>query len=113
MPNGHPDWKQDSNAKPNISAMNLSPSNRRPHNDSSETEEVPWKPCRLHDLLCHYTFYYTGPGGGGVDYSDDYLFNLHGKLLHIEFDGPYVDDNHPAPKVQELEPKLLATFRVF
>ena len=60
-----------------------------------------------------YTFRYNGPGGGGVDYSDDYLFNLHGKLLHIEFDGPYIEDNHPPPKVRELEPKLLATFRVF
>lgn len=60
-----------------------------------------------------YIFHYNGPGGGGVDYSDDYLFNLHGKLLHIEFDGPYIEDNHPPPKVRELEPKLLATFRVF
>lgn len=59
------------------------------------------------------TFYYNGPGGGGVDYSDDYLFNLRGRLLHIEFDGPYIHDNHPAPKVRELEPKLLATFRTF
>ena len=60
-----------------------------------------------------YSFYYNGPGGGGVDYSDDYLFNLRGKLLHIEFDGPYIHDNHPSPKVRELEPNLLATFRVF
>ena len=34
------------------------------------------------------TFYYVGPGGGGVDYPDDYLFKLQGKILHIEFDGP-------------------------
>src|SRR2546427_11895570 len=33
------------------------------------------------------TFYYVGPGGGGVFYPDDYFFNLRGKILHIEFDG--------------------------
>ncbi|MGA2348081.1 MAG: hypothetical protein ABSF93_18875 [Candidatus Sulfotelmatobacter sp.] len=59
------------------------------------------------------TFYYNGPGGGGVDYSDDYLFNLRGRLLHIEFDGPYMNGNHPPPNVKELEPKVLATFRTF
>ena len=59
------------------------------------------------------TFYYNGPGGGGVDYSDDYLFNLRGKLLHIEFDGPYIHDNHPSDETKKLEPRLLATFRTF
>ena len=59
------------------------------------------------------SFYYNGPGGGVVDYSDNYLFNLRGKLLHIEFDVPYIHDNHPAPEVRELELKLLATFRTF
>jgi hypothetical protein len=59
------------------------------------------------------TFYYVGPGGGGVEYSDDYLFNLRGKILHIEFDGPYVHDNHPSAETKKLEPQLLATFRAF
>jgi hypothetical protein len=59
------------------------------------------------------TFYYVGPGGGGADYSDDYLFNLQGKILHIEFDGPYVNDNHPSEKTKKLEPQILATFRTF
>jgi hypothetical protein len=58
-------------------------------------------------------FYYVGPGGGGVDYSDDFLFNLRGKILHIEFDGPYINDNHPSDVAKELEPQLLATFRTF
>ncbi len=59
------------------------------------------------------TFYYVGPGGGGVDYSDDFLFNLRGKILHIEFDGPYIDDNKPSEEAKKLEPQLLATFRTF
>jgi|SRR5579863_2429200 len=59
------------------------------------------------------TFYYVGPGGGGVDYPDDYLFKLQGKILHIEFDGPYVNDNHPFEKTKKLEPQLLGTFRMF
>jgi hypothetical protein len=48
------------------------------------------------------TFYYVGPGGGVVDYSDDFLFNLRGKILHIEFDGPYINDNHPSEEAKKL-----------
>ncbi len=59
------------------------------------------------------TFYYNGPGGGGVDYSDDFLFNLRGRILHIEFDGPYINDNHPSEETKKLESQLLATFRTF
>jgi hypothetical protein len=59
------------------------------------------------------TFYYVGPGGGGVFYPDDYLFDLRGKILHIEFDGPYINDNHPSEGTRKLEPQLLATFRTF
>ncbi|HEX3820180.1 MAG TPA: hypothetical protein VHW45_07600 [Candidatus Sulfotelmatobacter sp.] len=59
------------------------------------------------------TFYYNGPGGGGVDYSDDYLFDLRGRILHIEFDGPYIHDNHPSDGIKKFEPELLATFRTF
>jgi hypothetical protein len=59
------------------------------------------------------TFYYVAPGGGGVFYPDDYLFNLRGKILHIEFDGPYFHDNHPSEEAKKLEPQLLATFRTF
>jgi hypothetical protein len=55
----------------------------------------------------------VGPGGGGVLYSDDYLFNLRGRLLHIEFDGPYIHDKTPSEETKTLEPKLLATFQTF
>jgi hypothetical protein len=48
-----------------------------------------------------------------VLYSDDYLFNLRGKLLHIEFDGPYIHDKTPSEETKKLEPRLLATFQTF
>ena len=35
-----------------------------------------------------FTFYYWGPGGGGVEYPDVYFFNLHGNTLSLGFDGP-------------------------
>jgi hypothetical protein len=38
------------------------------------------------------TFYYYGPGGGGVAYADQYFFNLKGKTLSIVFDGPVARD---------------------
>jgi hypothetical protein len=69
----------------------------------------PPQPSQINGL----TFYYDGPGGGGVAYSDDYLFNLRGEILHIEFDGPYINDNHPSEETKKLEPQILATFRTF
>lgn len=55
-----------------------------------------------------------GPGGGGADYPDDYVLNLRGKILHFDFDGPYVfKDNHPSEATKKLEPQLLATFQTF
>jgi hypothetical protein len=69
----------------------------------------PPEPTQINGL----TFYYDGPGGGGVDYPDDYLFILRGKILHIEFDSPYVNDNHPSEEAKKLEPQLLATFRTY
>ena len=55
-------------------------------------DERPFDPQRLDELtyssnypeerkINGLTFYYNGPGGGGVDYPDDFLFNLHGKIL--------------------------------
>src|SRR5215831_5058141 len=43
MRRGKRDGKQNSNGKPNNWAMNLSPSNRRLHNESTQAERVPWK----------------------------------------------------------------------
>jgi len=60
-----------------------------------------------------YTFYYYGPGGGGVSYPDLYFFNLRGKTLHITFDGPYIHDKTPSAETRKLERELLATFRLF
>lgn len=59
------------------------------------------------------TFYYYGPGGGGVEYADEYFFDLKGKTLLIIFDGPYVNDKTPSPETKDLELRLLQTFRTF
>jgi hypothetical protein len=59
------------------------------------------------------TFYYYGPGGGGVDYADQYFFDLKGKTLYISFSGPYVNDKTPSSETKALEPKLLASLRTF
>jgi hypothetical protein len=59
------------------------------------------------------TFYYYGPGGGGVSYPDQYFFNLHGKTLHIDFDGPYDNDKTPSDEAKRMERKILARFREF
>jgi hypothetical protein len=60
-----------------------------------------------------YTFYYYGPGGGGVQYPDKYFFNLWGKTLYITFDGPYVGDKTPSAETKKLESEILATFSTF
>ncbi len=60
-----------------------------------------------------HTFYYYGPGGGGVGYADRYFFNLRGKTLYITFDGPYINDKTPTAETKRIERELLATFRTF
>jgi len=59
-----------------------------------------------------HIFYFYGPGGGGVDYSLDYLVKLKGKALRFSFDGPYDKGNTPDIDPQ-LKSKMLKTFRVF
>ena len=59
------------------------------------------------------TFYYYGPGGGGVSYADQYFLNLKGKTLYITFDGPYVNNKTPSLETKTLEPRLLSTLRAF
>ena len=61
-----------------------------------------------------YTFHYWGPGGGGANYPDVYFFNLRGKTLWFEFDGPYTGTSKsPDEQTRQLEPKVLATFKAF
>ena len=59
------------------------------------------------------TFYYYGPGGGGVCYPDTFYYNLNGKALSISFQGPCVGDKTPTPATKKIEEKLLLTFRAF
>jgi hypothetical protein len=60
-----------------------------------------------------YTFYYYGPGGGGVQYADAYFFDLRGKTLTVTFDGPYDGDKTPSAETKKLEPEIMATFCTF
>lgn len=59
------------------------------------------------------TFYVYGAGGGGVEYPDQFFFNLKGKTLYIVFDGPYINDKTPADETKKIEEKVLASFRTF
>lgn len=56
------------------------------------------------------TFYYYGPGGGGVAYPDQYFYNLNGKLMRFIF---FDQNNAKAPSVQmkQIENQILSTFR--
>jgi hypothetical protein len=58
------------------------------------------------------TFYYYGAGGGGVEYADQFFYNFKGKTLYIVFDGPY-EGKSPTDETQEIESKMLASFRTF
>jgi hypothetical protein len=60
-----------------------------------------------------HTFYYYGPGGGGVSYPDQFFYDLRGKTLSIDFDGGYDDGRTPSEKIKRLERQVLATFRTY
>jgi hypothetical protein len=57
------------------------------------------------------TFYYSGRSDR-VEYSDYYFFNLRGKLLHIDFGDPNVE-NSSFHETKESEKEILKTFRTF
>jgi hypothetical protein len=48
-------------------------------------------------------FYYFGPGGGGVNYPDQYFYNLNGQVLIFKFDGP--------PAAKQLVSQILSTLK--
>ncbi len=78
--------------------------------DAPTGVERPPSPVRFGAL----TFFYYGPGGGGVAYDDIYYFNLHNRTLRIVFDGPF--DGHsksPSEKTQQIESAILASFKIF
>lgn len=61
----------------------------------------------------HADFYYCGPGGGGVNYPDDFFFGIRGDTFSISFYGPYKDDKTPDGETKRIEPEVLASFRRF
>lgn len=56
------------------------------------------------------TFYYYGPGGGGVAYPDQYFYNLNGKILRFIF---FDQDNAKTPSAQmkQIENQILSAFK--
>jgi hypothetical protein len=60
------------------------------------------------------TFYFYGAGGGGVNYPDQFLTDLRGRILDIELDGPYGESFKSPNKVTKaLEKEVLATVRIY
>ena len=70
------------------------------------TENVPAK-----KIFGQNAFYYYGPGGGGVNYPDQYFYNLDNKLLMFVFDGPYENDKTPSVAAKQMEDQILSTFK--
>jgi hypothetical protein len=57
------------------------------------------------------TFYYFGPGGGGVCYPDQYFYDLDGQILIFTFVGPCVNNETPTSATKQLEAEMLASFQ--
>jgi hypothetical protein len=58
-------------------------------------------------------FYFYGPGGGGVDYSDQFMTEMNGRILDIQFDGPWKDSKEPIEETKKIERVILATMRTY
>jgi hypothetical protein len=56
------------------------------------------------------TFYYYGPGGGGVCYPDQYFLNHNGKVLIFTFSG-CDDDKTPSNDMMNIERQILLSFK--
>jgi hypothetical protein len=61
----------------------------------------------------HHVFYFYGPGGGGVNYADQYLMEMNGKILSIQFGGPWKDSKSPIEEMKSLEAKILSTLQTY
>ncbi len=57
------------------------------------------------------SFYYYGPGGGGVNYPDQFFYDANGKIFVFTFIGPYENDKTPSPATKTLETQILSTFK--
>jgi len=58
------------------------------------------------------TFYFYGPGGGGVAYADRYFLGFRNKTLDFMFQAA-PDINVPSQYTQSIEEPMLQTFRTF
>lgn len=57
------------------------------------------------------TFYWYGPGGGGASYPDTFFYDLNGRTLIIEFNGPY-RGNSPSEETKGIEKIVLQSFHL-
>ncbi len=48
-----------------------------------------------------------------MDYPDVYYFDLGGKILGIDFDGPYENEKTPTPATKQMEQRVLKSFQEF
>lgn len=63
------------------------------------------------EIIGKNTFYYYGPGGGGVEYPDQYFFDLKDHILYFIFSGPYINDKTPSQETKNLEKEIFSTFK--
>ena len=57
------------------------------------------------------TFYYYGPGGGGVCYPDQYFINVNNKVLLFKFFALCENDKTPPEYIKNVASHILSTFR--
>jgi hypothetical protein len=62
-------------------------------------------------IIGENTFYYYGPGGGGVAYPDQYFYNLVERNIIIQFSGNYDNDKTPDLASKALQETILSTFK--
>jgi hypothetical protein len=66
-----------------------------------------------HRIGDHFFYYYGGFSGGPGNNADNYLVEVNGKTLRIQFDGPYTYPDIPIEVTKKLEPKILKTLRTY
>ncbi len=66
-----------------------------------------------HRIGNHIFYYYGGFSGGPGNNPDNYLVEVNGKTLRIQFDGPYTYPDIPIEETKKLEPTILKTLRTF
>ncbi len=72
---------------------------------------VEWPPRALQEG--NNTFYGYGAGHQGMPQPDQFFFDLKGKTLYIQVDGPFTDFTTTTDETKKIESQMLASFRTF